>query len=53
MEKEPLKILSASRIKTLETCSWVYWNNYHAKIPQTQNDGSLRVRFVIRFLNFF
>jgi len=36
------KILSASRIKTLETCSWVYWNNYHTKIPQTQNDGALR-----------
>jgi hypothetical protein len=42
MEKESLKILSASRIKTLETCSWVYWNNYHIKAPQTQNDGSLR-----------
>jgi len=42
MENKPLKILSASRIKTLETCSWVYWNNYHEKIPQTQNDGSLR-----------
>lgn len=42
MEKQSLKILSASRIKTLETCSWVYWNNYHTKIPQTQNDGSLR-----------
>ena len=36
------KILSASRIKTLETCSWVYWNNYHTKVPQTQNDGALR-----------
>ena len=36
------KALSASRIKTLETCSWVYWNNYHEKIPQTQNDGALR-----------
>ena len=36
------KILSASRIKTLETCSWVYWNNYHDKVPQTQNDGALR-----------
>ena len=35
-------ILSASRIKTLETCSWVYWNNYHTKVPQTQNDGALR-----------
>jgi hypothetical protein len=42
MENKNLKILSASRIKTLETCSWVYWNNYHVKIPQTQNDGALR-----------
>jgi len=42
MEEKSLKILSASRIKTLETCSWVYWNNYHEKIPQTQNDGALR-----------
>jgi hypothetical protein len=40
--EEKNKILSASRIKTLETCSWVYWNNYHAKVPQTQNDGALR-----------
>jgi len=36
------KVLSASRIKTLETCSWVYWNNYHTKVPQSQNDGALR-----------
>jgi hypothetical protein len=42
MEKQSLKTLSASRIKTLETCSWVYWNNYHAKVPQNQNDGALR-----------
>jgi len=42
MEKESLKTLSASRIKTLETCSWVYWNNYHTKVPQSQNDGALR-----------
>jgi hypothetical protein len=42
MENENLKILSASRIKTLETCSWVYWNNYHTKVPQSQNDGALR-----------
>jgi len=41
MEKE-LKPLSASRIKTLETCSWVYWNNYHIKVPQSTNDGALR-----------
>ena len=42
MEKQSLKILSASRIKTLETCSWVYWNNYHIKTPQKSNDGSDR-----------
>ena len=42
MEAKPLKTLSASRIKTLETCSWVYWNNYHAKVPQSQNDGAMR-----------
>ena len=42
MEKQSLKVLSASRIKTLETCSWVYWNNYHTKVPQSQNDGALR-----------
>jgi hypothetical protein len=42
MEKQSLKTLSASRIKTLETCSWVYWNNYHTKVPQSQNDGALR-----------
>jgi len=42
MEDKNLKVLSASRIKTLETCSWVYWNNYHTKVPQTQNDGALR-----------
>ena len=42
MEKQSVKTLSASRIKTLETCSWVYWLNYHAKVPQSQNDGALR-----------
>jgi hypothetical protein len=43
MNKKPEdKTLSASRIKTLETCSWVYWNNYHTKVPQSQNDGALR-----------
>ena len=41
-ETKNLKVLSASRIKTLETCSWVYWNNYHPKVPQSQNDGALR-----------
>lgn len=41
MEKKD-RILSASRIKTLETCSWSYWANYHLKIPQQQNEGALR-----------
>lgn len=36
------RILSASRIKTLETCSWSYWCSYHLKIPQRGNDGSKR-----------
>ena len=36
------KILSASRIKTLESCSWSYWCNYHLKIPQKGNDGAKR-----------
>ena len=36
------KILSASRIKTLESCSWSYWCNYHLKIPQKSNEGAIR-----------
>tara|TARA_Y100000310_G_scaffold344636_1_gene458459 strand:- start:7734 stop:8702 length:969 start_codon:yes stop_codon:yes gene_type:complete len=41
LSKEKTK-LSASRIKSLEDCSWKYWCNYHLKIPQTQNDGACR-----------
>lgn len=41
MEKKDL-ILSASRIKTLETCSWTYWCNYHLKLPDKSNDGANR-----------
>lgn len=40
MDKE--KILSPSRMKTLEDCTWRYWANYHLKLPQKQNDGALR-----------
>lgn len=40
--KKPKKVLSASRIKTLETCSWSYYCNYELKIPQRQNEGALR-----------
>ena len=36
------KILSASRLKTLETCTWSYWCNYHLKLPQKQNEGAQR-----------
>ncbi|MAF24968.1 hypothetical protein CL634_05270 [bacterium] len=36
------KYLSASRIKTLETCSWIYWSRYHLGLPDTPNDGALR-----------
>ena len=41
-EQERERILSASRIKTLETCTWSYWCNYHLKLPQKQNEGALR-----------
>lgn len=34
--------LSASRIKTLQTCSWMYWAKYILKIPDKSNVGSLR-----------
>lgn len=35
-----LKPLSASRVKTLENCSWLYWCNYHLKLPQEKNEGA-------------
>jgi hypothetical protein len=34
--------LSASRIKTLQTCSWQYYANYILKLPSKSNHGSLR-----------
>ena len=44
MEKQvpntELKSLSASRVKTLENCSWLYWCNYHLKLPQEKNEGA-------------
>ena len=42
MAEQVSKILSASRLKTLETCSWSYWCNYHLKLPQKQNEGAQR-----------
>lgn len=41
MEKE-VKILSASRLKTLEDCAWEYWCQYVLKLPSKGNDGSAR-----------
>lgn len=36
------KILSASRIKTYQECSWIYWCKYHLKLPENSNDGARR-----------
>ena len=40
--KKFLKYLSASRIKTLEGCSWVYWAKYHLNLPDKTNSGAER-----------
>lgn len=42
MVNKDLKYLSASRIKTLDSCSWLYWCNYHLHLPQSTNTGALR-----------
>ena len=34
--------LSASRIKTAQTCSWIYWSRYKLKMPDRSNDGASR-----------
>ena len=34
--------LSASRIKTAQTCSWIYWSRYKLHLPDKSNDGSSR-----------
>ena len=36
------KYISASRMKTLETCSWLYWGKYHLNLPDKTNDGAIR-----------
>ncbi len=33
-------ILSASKIKTLDTCSWLWNCSYHLKLPRTSNKGA-------------
>lgn len=37
-----IRKLSPSRIESLNTCTWNYWCNYHLKLPDIPNDGSLR-----------
>jgi len=39
---EPKTTLSASRIKTAESCSWLYWCKYKLKLPDKSNDGARR-----------
>ena len=34
--------LSASKIKTLESCGWKYWCTYHMQLPRSSNDGAAR-----------
>ena len=36
------KVLSASRIKNLESCYWSYWCKYHLKLPEKNNEGAMR-----------
>ncbi|NJO61246.1 MAG: PD-(D/E)XK nuclease family protein [Richelia sp. RM2_1_2] len=34
--------ISASRLDTLESCSWLYWCKYHLKLPDSTNAGALK-----------
>jgi ATP-dependent helicase/DNAse subunit B len=36
------KYISASRLKTLENCSQLYWAKYHTDLPDKGNDGARR-----------
>ena len=40
--EKPRVKLSASRLKTAKTCSWLYWSKYHLKLPDKTNDGAAR-----------
>ena len=42
MANKTKSILSASRIKTLDSCSWKYWGTYHLGLPRSKNPGSSR-----------
>jgi len=36
------KYLSASRMATLDKCTWLYWVKYHLHLPDKTNSGALR-----------
>jgi len=42
LESKNKTTLSASRIKTAQSCSWLYWCKYHLKLPDKSNDGARR-----------
>jgi RecB family exonuclease len=42
MAKKEKVRLSASKIKTLDTCSWLFYSKYFLKTPDTSNDGASR-----------
>ena len=39
---DPQTPLSASRIKTAQSCSWLYWCKYKLGLPEKGNDGARR-----------
>lgn len=39
---EPITPLSASRMKTAQSCSWLYWSKYKLDLPDGSNDGAKR-----------
>ena len=42
MSNDPQTPLSASRIKTVQSCSWLYWCKYKLHLPDKSNDGAKR-----------
>jgi len=42
MSKRKPVYLSASRLKTVKMCSWLYWCKYHQRLPDKSNDGASR-----------
>lgn len=42
MAEQKKKSLSASSLKSFDTCTWLYFCQYELKLPQSTNDGALR-----------